>query len=168
MEEKLQKLHSEIKFALKVDSPVRPSGPVSQAVPAATSLPGSLRRLGKLRQSRGPAGGWASSLFRLLVSAWGLLAKGPGGAGPDMQHPAFPAGGVWRPPGPTPTYLGPQVSGYPWSSPSTGRGLGGAVLQIQLPSRRAQDVFLHPSGPWDPWGSLGQAVSLTPTPPYRT
>lgn len=39
VEEKLQKLHSEIKFALKVDNPVRPSWgpwrlrPLSQAVP---------------------------------------------------------------------------------------------------------------------------------------
>lgn len=39
MEEKLQKLHSEIKFALKVDDPVRPPWglgrprPLSQAVP---------------------------------------------------------------------------------------------------------------------------------------
>lgn len=169
MEEKLQKLHSEIKFALKVDSPVRPSGPLSQAVPTATSPWGSLRSLGKLRQSWGPAGGWAGSLFQLVVSIWGLLAQGPGGAGPDMQHPVFPAGGAWRPPGPMPTHLGPQVSACPWNSTSAGQGLGGgAVLRIPPPSGRAQDTFLRPLGPWDPWGPLGQAVPLTPTPPCRT
>lgn len=54
VEEKLQKLHSEIKFALKVDNPVRPSsgcrGHVSVPLPPHRSS--SLRRLGTLRQSQ--------------------------------------------------------------------------------------------------------------------
>lgn len=59
VEEKLQKLHSEIKFALKVDNPVRPSsgcrGHVSVPLPPHRSS--SLRSLGTLRQSQAARAG---------------------------------------------------------------------------------------------------------------
>lgn len=61
VEEKLQKLHSEIKFALKVDNPVRPSwGPWGATSPEPSSPPTSRASLEVSRnqgKSRVPPGG---------------------------------------------------------------------------------------------------------------